>query len=124
MRAVRLLLLPCVVIAASCAPFPGAQDAGTEAGCQYDVPQGCPAVVPSYQNQIAAIVEARCVVCHQPVGPGAEWPLGSWGGISSVSDDALSLVASCKMPEADAGQLTPDERQALLNWLTCGAPDN
>jgi hypothetical protein len=38
--------------------------------------------------------------------------------------DIESMVFTCRMPPADQPQPTPAERQALLGWIVCEAPDN
>lgn len=107
----------------ACAPEPSGSDAG---GCPASLPESCPATAPSYSGEIAAIVQTKCVVCHTAGGPGAEWPLGSWSEVNTLAQQGIvqEEVASCMMPEADAGQLTDSEREAILTWLVCGAPNN
>jgi hypothetical protein len=34
------------------------------------------------------------------------------------------VVADCVMPPANAGQLSSSEKQTLLEWTACSAPDN
>jgi hypothetical protein len=36
----------------------------------------------------------------------------------------LGKVGSCCMPPLDAAALTDQDRETLLAWLICGAPDN
>jgi hypothetical protein len=36
----------------------------------------------------------------------------------------LTEVYACQMPPVDADPLSATERQALLAWLVCGAPNN
>jgi len=36
----------------------------------------------------------------------------------------LTRIYGCVMPPASAPPLTPEERQTLLSWFVCGAPEN
>jgi hypothetical protein len=36
----------------------------------------------------------------------------------------LNQVYACNMPPGSAAQPTVQEREALLGWLVCGAPQN
>jgi hypothetical protein len=36
----------------------------------------------------------------------------------------LNQVYACTMPPATAAKPTTQEREALLEWLVCGAPQN
>jgi hypothetical protein len=35
-----------------------------------------------------------------------------------------SVVTTCMMPPPDAGQLSSAEKQTLLEWTACSAPNN
>jgi hypothetical protein len=97
-----LLSLPAAV-ASACTTHSGGSDAG---GCPNDLPASCPSPPPSYKNQVAAIIESRCVLCHNP-------------------QTMLDQVYHCMMPPLDGGTMLPEsERVALLGWLVCNAPDN
>ena len=65
-------------------------------------------------------------------GPGQERPGWIWGEPSDGNPDpppdaplhVLLLAASRIMGTFYAGTLTQADRQALLGWLVCGAPNN
>ncbi len=113
-------------VAFACYLGGGTNDSG-DAGSS--CPKGLPtcSAAPSYANDIAPLVAARCVACHSPGGVAADRDLTTWAGISNLESTVLAQVYSCMMPPADAGPgdaLTPAEREELLQWLVCGAPDN
>jgi hypothetical protein len=90
--------------------------------CPRDLPMSCPSPTPSYAGQVSQIIANRCLSCHTPGGPGASVPLASWTQVNSRFSSVLDQVYACRMPQ-DAG-LPTDERQALLGWLVCMAPNN
>ncbi len=48
----------------------------------------------------------------------------TYAGVHANFGAMLSTLAACLMPPPDAGQPTLAEREALLAWLVCAAPDN
>ncbi len=71
-----------------------------------------------------AIVQSRCASCHAPGGLEATKPLLTYTQAYNLRTTILAQVSSCRMPLAGAPQLTPEERQALMGWIVCGAPNN
>jgi len=76
---------------------------------------------------VKPIIAERCFPCHAPGGAG----VGSTGRDFSQYDTihtqrsaVLNQIYSCNMPPPDAGAPTSDQRDKLLAWLVCGAPDN
>jgi len=112
LSAVALLLLGCAV--SGCG----------DDSCPNDLPDTCPDPAPSYQVDIAPIITARCVPCHGPGGPESSHPLDSYTRVFGLRTNVLSQVYGCRMPPSGATPLEPEERQALLEWLVCGSPDN
>jgi hypothetical protein len=103
------------------------------AGCGPDAPhcdipqnQVCPDPAPSYATDIKPIIDKYCVGCHSPGGVEANRPLIPWAELNARYGSVLQRVYFfCSMPPADAPQLTdPTERETLLGWLECMAPDN
>ena len=91
----------------------------------------CPASVPSWSKQVEEIATLTCFVsaCHGPQGKaGPKFVMTNYAGLVGLRTTAITQVNSCAMPNADAGvpepTLDPSDRQALLSWLVCGAPDN
>ncbi len=96
----------------------------TDASCPNDLPASCPATVPSYQSTVAPIINLRCVTCHSPGGQEASRPLQTYAEVYSERSAVLNQVYACNMPPGSAAKPTEQERQALLTWLVCGAPQN
>ena len=93
------------------------------------MPTGC-AQVPSWAGQVQSIVGARCQVCHAPDGDAPKVPLTTYAEVSGRRVASLTQLSACEMPPQDDPTvpapivLAAGERQALLTWLTCGAPNN
>jgi len=121
----RWLALAAAACAAAC--FSGHDGGGGDAAasCSSDVPATCPSVVPSWSNQVHAIVDARCGQCHTDGGVEAkEHAFDTYAHVYAQRTSILTQLASCKMPPPDAAPLTSDERAAILGWLVCHAPEN
>ena len=103
----------------SLAPACGGMDA-----CPNDVPDTCPATVPSYTNDVAPVIMERCLLCHAPGGQAGDKPLDTYAHLFSRRSAVLNQLAACNMPPAGEPQPTEDERLIILDWLVCGAPDN
>lgn len=109
-------------------PGPDASVDGDAAApaCPHDLPASCPSPAPSWSADggVQGIVNERCVPCHQPGGLAFDRPFTTYAGVYKIHGDVLSQVYSCYMPPPDAGALDDAQRQALLGWLVCGAPQN
>ena len=93
-----------------------------DALCSVTAPAGCPSPVPTYRD-VQPIIAQRCVVCHgaDPNGP---WPLSDYDSVVAWKEPVAEKIGDCEMPPADAGvPMTTDERQKILSWLQCGAPE-
>jgi uncharacterized membrane protein len=121
--AFALTSLAGAVVAACSSP-----NASAGADCPaYDAPDGSPicASPPSYSMQVEGIIASRCLPCHGPGGVEyAAKPEDTYAHVKTAAIDMYSQVLDCVMPLPDAGQPTPEERQALLDWFACGAPNN
>jgi len=88
---------------------------------------GCPAVVPSYANEVAPIVEAHCGQCHTRTNPDPRgpWPLDAPEDLAEWAGTIQADLSDCVMPppEADAA-LSDADRETLHAWLSCDAPAN
>jgi hypothetical protein len=96
----------------------------TDASCPNDLPASCPATVPSYQATVSPIINLRCGSCHSPGGQEASRPLQTYSEVYSERSAVLNQVYACNMPPTTAARPTTQEREALLGWLVCGAPQN
>ena len=92
--------------------------------CPNDLPASCPSPQPSYASRINPLIADRCVPCHSPGGLASDKPLGDYADVFKRRGTVLNEVYTCLMPPADAGQLSDAERQDLLSWLVCNAPNN
>jgi hypothetical protein len=115
------------LLVAGCAGGSGAgSDGGTGAStgaCPNDLPASCPADAAGYQATVAPLIAARCGECHVPGGPSVHY-LQTYAEVYALRGACLDQVYACKMPQAGYPQLTETERQELLGWLVCGAPDD
>jgi uncharacterized membrane protein len=107
-----------VVAITSCGPGP------TTGSCPNDVVPTCPATAPSFAGEVNAIVQSRCVACHAPGGLASNRAFTSYDDIQRQSGPMLNQLFNCRMPPADAPQPSDAEKQTLLEWLACGAPNN
>jgi uncharacterized membrane protein len=122
MRAAARLVLPLLAWAGLAAAGCGGDDPAIS--CPNDQPAACPSPEPSFSGQVAAIIQSRCAVCHAPGGQEPTRPFQTYAQISAQRGPILNQVSTCRMPLAGATPLTDEERQALLGWLVCRAPDN
>lgn len=111
-----------LIVAAALALGCGPDDGG--AACPSDLPAACPSPAPSYAADVGAIIQSRCASCHAPGGEEPSMPLVTYDQIKARAPAMLTQVYACRMPKAGAPPLEPGQRQALLEWLVCKAPNN
>jgi hypothetical protein len=108
-------------LAACGSPPPDAADAA----CSLKVPASCLSPAPSYRTDIQPIVDRSCGPCHLPGGvSAAKHDFSTYAGIYSQRGTVLGFVSTCAMPLAGAPPLPHADGETLLDWLTCGAPQN
>jgi hypothetical protein len=136
------VLLLGVALGCSSAPIPGGPEGGPEAGtdgggeagadsggdaarsCPSDLPASCPGIKPSYHRDVVPILSAACIHCHSPTGIGG-YSETTYADVYQQRSAILDQVYSCLMPPASRyGGLTIGQRETLLAWLVCGAPEN
>ena len=100
------------------------EPSGSGLGCPSDLPQSCPATVPSYQNDVMQIVQRACASCHSATGVEFNRPLDTYSALYSQRQGVLTQIYSCRMPPAGSPPLTSAERQQMLAWLVCQSPNN
>ena len=83
---------------------------------------GCPADALTYDTGIGALLDERCSPCHAAGGVEASVPLTDYDHAMREYMSIGSQLVTCSMPPAGSPQLTIDERQQILDWLTCGIP--
>jgi hypothetical protein len=108
--------------AANLGALTGAGCGPTQPPCPNDLPDACPAQVPSFQTQVFPLIQGHCQECHSPVT--ARKPnLSTYDAIYAERTSILSQIYSCQMP-GDADHLSAEDRATLLGWFVCGAPNN
>ncbi|MHB1846119.1 MAG: hypothetical protein ACYCWW_14935 [Deltaproteobacteria bacterium] len=124
------LVLSLLLVSCGCGGGPSGPDAsvdpcGATAGEPNDLPQSCPNPMPSFAKDVQPIIQSSCDQCHLPGDPTYPgFPYDNYADDYKYRTQMLDFVNSCLMPKAPAKPLTEAQRQALLGWLVCGAPDN
>ena len=100
--------------------------AAGDSGCPSDLPSNtaCASELPSYELQVAPIIEQRCATCHYPGNTQSGDVFVEYDDVYSTRQTVLTRVYSCVMPPEGAASLTLAERRTLLQWFVCGAPQN
>lgn len=87
----------------------------------------CPDAAPSFAQVVyPQVFQLSCVPCHSPGGQESNMPLTSYQQVAVRAGEIHNQVfLACAMPPPGAAQMLSDvQRQTLLDWLACGAPDN
>jgi uncharacterized membrane protein len=94
----------------------------TAAVCLATVPADCPDPAPAYAD-VAPIFTERCASCHTE-DVGAPWPLDTYERVTDWTPVVRDDLLRCTMPPSDSDvSMTSAERQRLLTWIDCGAPE-
>lgn len=99
------------------------QSAPPAQSCPQMEQMGCPPASLTYDTGIGELLMTRCSPCHQ-AGPGSVGAvfLGSYSQTKSAGTGIGTQLLTCSMPPEGAPPLVSNERQQILDWLTCGAP--
>jgi uncharacterized membrane protein len=84
----------------------------------------CDTAAPSYATDIAPLVEAHCLSCHFAGNHNSSVVLETQAQLNHQRGLAETQVYRCQMPPSDSEALSTTDRELLLKWLVCGAPDN
>jgi hypothetical protein len=105
-------------------PAPLDDAALTSQACEaLDAAPPCVTPMPSFANDIFPMLNRDCNgACH--IAGGVAWPLTDYQDVADWSLLIQIQIASCEMPPTDAGSLPSADRDALLNWIACGTPNN
>jgi hypothetical protein len=88
-------------------------------------PDTCPSDQPSYSRDVVPLLDAKCNGCHTGID-GGPWALTNYTDVREWGIQIAIDISQCVMPPADDGTdaLTANERETLLAWVVCGAPEN
>ena len=112
------LLIVAAALGCSSSPSPPTADAAS--ACPLG-PSACPASMPTYEVDVAPILQSKCVPCHSTVTGGKDE--STYDLAAGQESSILFQVNDCLMPPSGSPQLSVDDRNALLGWIECGAPD-
>jgi hypothetical protein len=101
---------------------------GSDAACS-GLSTTCPATPPSWQNDVQPLIGTYCLTCHSDGGVApSKFDYTSYAGVYENRAEMLTQVYQCQMPLVDASppaeQPSAAERQTIVSWLVCGAPEN
>jgi hypothetical protein len=94
--------------------------------CSVSLPNdsACGSGGPSYASDVAPLVKATCLDCHFAGNRNSTVVLETAAQLKKSQGLVEGELYRCDMPPADGTPLDDDQRQLLLQWLVCGAPDN
>ena len=82
----------------------------------------CSATALTYDTGIGELLTERCSPCHATDGVEAVRVLTDYRHVFGQRTGIGTQLVACVMPPAGAPTLSSTERQQILDWLTCGAP--
>jgi mono/diheme cytochrome c family protein len=99
---------------------------------------GTPSAVSFFSGRVAPIFEAKCAMCHNSQTTFGGWDSSSYssimtsgnnGPVITAGDTANSLLVQRLLGKQGgfmppSGQLSENELQIILYWITIGAPEN
>jgi hypothetical protein len=119
------LQLAALAVVAGCSS-PGGGDPST-ADCP-TLSSACPLTPPSWENDVQPILRMECDECHgMGGGEQAEFDSASYDGAFAGRSEIGQVMVDCSMPPATtspAPVLSVAQRQTVLSWVACNAPDN
>jgi hypothetical protein len=89
----------------------------------------CPSPPPSFAKDVEPLIQNYCVMCHSPGGTGEKFAdLRTYTGVWMTRTEVQSQVYHCYMPNEDASPppptLTNAQRETIVAWVACNAPNN
>jgi hypothetical protein len=103
--------------AAGCASQAGGPD-----DCSVNVPTSCPVASLSYSSGVGDTLKTSCSPCHADFGVEGTVLLTSYKEVSKRLTSVAGQLETCTMPPAGSPPISPSDRQAILDWIVCGAP--
>jgi hypothetical protein len=97
--------------------------------CSTLVAPPCPSSPPSWQRDVQPLVQTFCLECHGEGGiEVANFDYSTYQGVAAHASQMVTPVFQCTMPPVDVMPLpampTVAQRETILAWIACGAPDN
>jgi hypothetical protein len=86
------------------------------------LPAACPSHAPTFDEDIAPVLNAKCNTCHAVPDAGL-WPLTNYDDVVDWEVLLTRDVEYCTMPPSGSPQLTPSEQSIILTWVLCGMPE-
>ena len=74
----------------------------------------CSGAVKSYKTDVAPIIRANCSGCHPN--------FSTYAGLSADRNNVSSQIESGNMPRG--GSLSTTQKDAVICWISSGAPNN
>lgn len=90
--------------------------------CSVNVAMSCPDPSLSYASGVGDTLETTCFPCHAPGGVESTVPLTSYSEVSTRLTSVAGQLETCTMPPAGSPSISTRDRQAILDWIVCGAP--
>ncbi len=94
----------------------------SNASCPNDFPSCPDAGGPSYVNDVEPIIHDACATCHSPGGSEPAPALDTYAHVFANAQGSRDQILTCKMPLD--GPLPIPQRNIVLTWMACGAPNN
>ena len=122
----RIVLVVVAAAAAGCfmSSSSSSQQSSSSSSCPAPLPSSCPTNVPSYASDVSPLLFQYCTSCHQAGGSQSGKPLDSFGAAAALQSKVEDQVSKCSMPPSNAPQPSDAERETILAWIACGAPNN
>jgi hypothetical protein len=118
-RSSRILSLSLItaLAALSCASNPSDPNE-----CSVNLPTSCPDASLSYASGVGDTLETTCAPCHAADGVESAVPLTSYSEVSKRLTSVAGQLETCTMPPLGSAPISASDRQAILDWIACGAP--
>ena len=118
------------IVAAALGSAAGCHSTPAPASCPpAPVDPPCPDAKPSFDDVYQNVFLPTCVLrCHEPGGQESRTPLTSYQQVygtdgTMAREIYFQVFQSCLMPPPGQPEvLTDEQRQKLLDWFGCGAP--
>lgn len=79
--------------------------------------------VPHYATDVRPLVDRACVQCHQPGGKaGEEHDFRGYEKLSAQREKVADVLEEREMPPRGSPAPSDAEREIVMRWARCGAP--